>query len=137
MYTNKVNHEKVVQSIQATLRYLCQFILGLLQLRLFLGELRLRRLQALTLGLDDAIDAAVHLHGAHPHAERLRGGRHAADDLRVEVGLGTVLADLLQHAVADVVLVEVHQLLDEVLVTCAKPTQYRHSHWLSNKYTTL
>ena len=40
------------------------------------------------------------------------------DNVRLEVGLDAVLADLLEHSVGDVVLVEVDELLDEVLVAC-------------------
>ncbi len=56
----------------------------------------------------------THLHGPDPHAERLRGEGDAAYDVGLEVGLHAVLSDLLQHAVSNVVLVKVHQLLDEV-----------------------
>ena len=105
--------------IQALKRYtnLSQFILRLLQHPLLLGQSGLSSQQPLTLGLDDAVHPAVHLHGAHPHAQRARSQRHTAHDLRLEVRLRAVLRDLLQDAVADVVLVKVHQLLDEGTLT--------------------
>ena len=102
----------------ATATHLSEFVLGLLQHALLLLQSGLRTLQTLALWLDDAVDASVDVHRPHPHAEGARGQRDAPDDVRLEVGLRAVLADLLQHTVADVVLVEVHQLLDEILVTC-------------------
>ena len=58
-----------------------------------------------------------YFHGSDPHTQRLGGGRHSTDDVRLEVRLRTVLSDLLQDTVTDVILVKVHQLLDKVRFT--------------------
>lgn len=45
-----------------------KFFHGFLQLGLFLIQRCLCRVQALSFGLDDPIDATIEFHGAHPHA---------------------------------------------------------------------
>lgn len=55
-----------------------------------------------------------YLHGSDPHAERLGRQRDSANDIRLEVRLCAVLANLLQHAVWYVILIKVHQLFNEV-----------------------
>lgn len=98
--------------------YLCQFVLGFLQQGLFLCQLSLCRLQSLSLGLHHTVHSSVHVHSSHPQTERLRSRRDTANYLGIEVRLGAILTNLLQDTVADVILVKVHQLFDEVLITC-------------------
>lgn len=97
--------------------YLRQFVFSLLQLCLFLFQCRLGCIQSLTLGFYHPVDAAIHFHGSYPHAQGFGRAGDSPNDVRLEVLLGCVGSNFLQHTVRDVVSVKVHQLFDEILLT--------------------
>ena len=97
---------------------LSQSGLRLSQHFLFFFQDGCRFIQSLTLGLHDAVDASIRLHRSHPHAQRLGCCGNATNHLRHKLRLIAELVDPLENLVADVVLVKVHQLLQEGGVTC-------------------
>ena len=93
-----------------------ELLLDQLQLILLGLERHLRVGHQHLLGLHHLRHVVVHLHGAAPEAERARRERDALDDFGLEVGLIVVAVDLLDHLGRDVVLVKVHQRLEQVRV---------------------
>lgn len=61
--------------------------------------------------------AGIEIHGIHPHAHGLAGFRHLLHLLRDKIRVLDVALQLLKDLRTDVVLVIVHQLLQEVGVT--------------------
>jgi len=88
-YINFLNEQTIDSSD------LCKLILCLLQLILLLAQLSLSRVELLAFWFNHPVDPAVHLHRPNPHAEGASSKGDAADDLRLEVRLDDVLADLL------------------------------------------
>ena len=103
-----------------------QFVHSLLKLSLLFIQRGLGSIESLAFWLDNSVDPAIEFHRTDPHAQRLGGEGHAADDVWLEVRLDDVRSDLLEDTVRDVVFVEVDELFDEVWITC----EHSHTHIL-------